>query len=250
MLYRIWDCIVDNPEWREIVGKVIFFDIDRTSIDFQQYISDDIKQALKQARKNKHKIVLCTDKPYTNIYPCLMEMPFDGFVASAGAYVRFGDEVVAHYMLDNEKVSEVLRLLWKHNAVTLTQGVHARYATAEHAEKIREFFRRQNLDGDKMLNGITVVENPSGKAALESIMYMEADVPFEVLCREVQEKSGSYFHMWKAGFGNGEDNAGIIARNGVTKESGMAELLDYWEVPRKDSAVVRAEDIVGLLELL
>lgn len=128
------------------MGQVIFLDIDGTLVNFQQRISEETRLALQQAGKNGHKLVLCTDRAYTGIYPWLMKMPFDGVVASSGAYVRCGDEVVVHHMLDNGKVRELTELLWQHGAATLTQGLHARYVNPGHERRYWTF-----LPGEKWM---------------------------------------------------------------------------------------------------
>lgn len=220
------------------MGKVIFLDIDGTLVDLQQRISEETRLALWQARKNGHKMVLCTDKTYTGIYPWLMKIPFDGVVASSGAYVRCGDEVVAHHMLDNKKVCELTKLLWQHGAATLAQGVHARYVNPDHEKKILDFFARRKMDGNKILNGMTVVENPSAKAALESVLYFVQDRPFTIVLREILEKFDGYFHVMSTGFGCTLEDAGMIGKKGVTKASGMAELLDHWKISRENSIAI------------
>ena len=221
-----------------IMGKVIFLDIDGTLVDLQQRISEETRLALWRARKNGHKMVLCTDKTYTGIYPWLMKIPFDGVVASSGAYVRCGEEVVAHHMLDNKKVCELTKLLWQHGAATLAQGVHARYVNPDHEKKILDFFARRKMDGNKILNGMTVVENPSAKAALESVLYFVQDRPFTIVLREILEKFDGYFHVMSTGFGCTLEDAGMIGKKGVTKASGMAELLDHWKISRENSIAI------------
>ena len=221
-----------------MMGKVVFLDIDGTLVDFQQHMSERTRLALGQARKNGHKMVLCTDRTYTGIYPWLMEIPFDGVVASSGAYVRCGDEVIVHHMLDNAKVSELTGLLWQHGAATLTQGIHARYAVSDHEKQIMDFFRRQNLDGNKILNGITVVENPSMKAGLESILYFTREGSFRTVLQEILEKFDGYFHVMNTSFGCTLDDCGMIGKKGVTKASGMADLLAHWKIPYENCMAI------------
>ena len=220
------------------MGQVIFLDIDGTLVNFQQRISEETRLALQQPGKNGHKLVLCTDRAYTGIYPWLMKMPFDGVVASSGAYVRCGDEVVVHHMLDNGKVRELTELLWQHGAATLTQGLHARYVNPGHEKKILDFFARRKMDGNKILNGMVAVENPSEKAALESVFYFVQDRPFTTALREILERFDGYFHVMSTSFGCTLEEAGMIGKKGITKASGMAELLDYWKVSRENCVAI------------
>ena len=71
--------------------KIVFLDIDGTLVNFNQQMPESTWKALKEARENGHKLVLCTGRTYGHIYPWLLEIGFDAIVASAGAYVRVGE---------------------------------------------------------------------------------------------------------------------------------------------------------------
>ena len=220
------------------MGKVIFLDMDGTLVDLRQRMYPGTWYALQRARANGHKIVLCTARAYTGIYPWLMRMSFDAVVASSGAYVRCGDEVVAHHMLDQEKVRGLTEMLWQQGAATLVQGLYAGYAISGHKEKILDFFRHRNLDGDRILNRVTVVENPSGKAALENVLYFTEKEGFREILQKIPERSDGYFHVMPADFGSTLNHSGIIGRSSITKASAMEELLDYWKIPFGNSMAV------------
>lgn len=220
------------------MGKVVFLDIDGTLIDFHQHMPEGILPALQKARDNGHKIVLCTDRSYTGIYSWLIRIPQDGIIASAGAYVRSGDEVVSHHMLDQEKVRELLLLLGQNDITALVQGIHGRYTVPENQKKVLGFFRKIGLDGDRFLNGITVVEDPAAKAALESIVYFDKTGSGAEQLREIYRKQEGYFHILGSSLGCGLDYSGMFARRGVSMASGMEEFLSYWQIPSENCIAI------------
>lgn len=220
------------------MSKAIFLDIDGTLVDFHQNMTEKTKTALNRAGANGHKLVLCTGRTYSNIYPWLLEFPWDGIIASAGAYVRCGEKVISHKTLDNEKVKKLIQFLERHQALTLTQGIYNRYAKSRDGGKIMDFFARQGFDGEKVLNGITLVEQPAMEDALESVMYFGADIAVPVLEEKIRRKFGDYFSVQGASFGYDQRYTGEIYRCGVTKATGMETLLMYWQMRREDSIAI------------
>jgi len=49
--------------------KTVFLDIDGTLVDFQMKMPESTYKAINRAKENGHKIVLCTGRTYSNIYP-------------------------------------------------------------------------------------------------------------------------------------------------------------------------------------
>lgn len=220
------------------MSSVVFLDIDGTLVDFHQNMTEGTKEALKQARENGHRLVLCTGRTYSNIYPWLLCLPWDGIIASAGAYVRCGEKVISHKTMNHGKVKKLISLLERHQAVTLTQGIYNRYAKSRDGGKIMDFFARQGFDGEKVLNGISLVEEPAREEALESVMYFDADLAVPVMQEKIVRKFGTYFSVQGASFGYDRTYSGEIYQGGVTKATGMEILLAYWQQEREDSVAI------------
>lgn len=220
------------------MGKIVFLDIDGTLVDFHQRMPDSAKAALQKAKENGHKMVICTGRTYTNIYPWLLEFPFDAVVASAGAYIRVQQKTIYHHTLDSVKVRQLVQLLQKHHAYYLLQGINAQYATKEDEKRIGDFFSSQGFDSRKVLNGMTIVENPAEQELLESIMYFEADVRVEVLQEEIKREMDGYFTVAGASFGGDREYTGELTRCGETKSSGMRRLIEYLGMKPEDTVAV------------
>ena len=68
--------------------KIIFLDIDGTLRDFDGTIHE--------AQKNGHKVCLSTGRPYPRIEKRVLDIGFDGIVASSGSYAEYDGECVSH----------------------------------------------------------------------------------------------------------------------------------------------------------
>ena len=87
------------------MGKIIFLDIDGTlTLPGSNVPPESALEAVRLARKNGHKVLLCTGRNPAMMAP-VYEYGFDGAVAGAGGYVFVGDKVLAE-QLDIHPISE------------------------------------------------------------------------------------------------------------------------------------------------
>lgn len=89
--------------------KLIFLDIDGTLIAAPASgPTPGVRQAIRQARANGHLAFLCTGRNLPIIGADILDIGFDGIIASAGAYVAVGGEVLRDQLLPEALVQECL----------------------------------------------------------------------------------------------------------------------------------------------
>ena len=70
--------------------KLIFLDIDGTLTEPGKNVPPaSAVEAVRKARDNGHKVVLCSGRNYGMLSP-LLRYGFDGLVGSAGGYIEYG----------------------------------------------------------------------------------------------------------------------------------------------------------------
>lgn len=104
--------------------KLIFLDIDGTLVSSLSAPSPMVRTAIRRARSKGHLVFLCTGRNLPIIGPDILEIGFDGIVASAGAYAAVGNEVLFDSLLPEELVQECL-------SVFHGLGVYCRIETRE-----------------------------------------------------------------------------------------------------------------------
>ena len=67
--------------------KFIFLDIDGTLVSAMQPPSWQVAAAVRGARANGHKVFLCTGRNMPIIGQDILDIGFDGVIASAGSHV-------------------------------------------------------------------------------------------------------------------------------------------------------------------
>ena len=90
--------------------KLVFLDIDGTMLMTLSSPSPLVAQAIRQARARGHQVFLCTGRNLPIIGEEILAIGFDGVVASAGAYVRVGEEVLLDCLLPEALVQECLEV--------------------------------------------------------------------------------------------------------------------------------------------
>ncbi|MDE7313126.1 MAG: HAD family hydrolase [Eubacterium sp.] len=104
--------------------KFIFLDIDGTLVCAMQAPSEYVAQAVRGARANGHKVFLSTGRNMPIIGKEILEVGFDGVVASAGGHVEADGKVLFDSILPEETVQECLHIFHEH-------GMYCRIETPE-----------------------------------------------------------------------------------------------------------------------
>lgn len=88
--------------------KLIFLDIDGTLVSGLGSPSPLVREAVRSARAKGHLAFLCTGRNMPIIVPKILEIGFDGVIASAGAHIEAGGQVLLDSLLPEETVQECL----------------------------------------------------------------------------------------------------------------------------------------------
>lgn len=104
--------------------KLIFLDIDGTLVAALSAPSPRVAQAIRGARSRGHLVFLCTGRNLPIIGRDILEIGFDGIIASAGGYVSVGNEVLFDSLLPEALVQECL-------TVFHSNGIFCRIETTE-----------------------------------------------------------------------------------------------------------------------
>ncbi len=104
--------------------KFIFLDIDGTLVFEMKAPSDHVSRAIRGARANGHKVFLCTGRNMPIIGPDILDVGFDGVIASAGSHIEVCGRVLYDSILPEETIQECLDIFHK-------QGMYCRIETPE-----------------------------------------------------------------------------------------------------------------------
>ena len=95
------------------MSKIIFIDVDGTLVDYENRLPKSAVEAIRQARKNGHKVYICTGRSKAEVYPEIWAIGLDGMIGGNGAYVEDNGKVVEHKLITSEQCKRIVD--WLHN---------------------------------------------------------------------------------------------------------------------------------------
>jgi len=141
------DITVDNK-------KVIFLDVDGTLVNYENKLPESAVKAIREARKNGHKVYICTGRSEAEVYDEIWNIGLDGMIGGNGAYVKSVDKVVFHQKISKEETKHIVDWLHERKLEFYLECNSGLYGS-EHFEEvgcrsIQEYTNRKGRDGSKV----------------------------------------------------------------------------------------------------
>ena len=204
--------------------KVLFFDIDGTLVNFDTTIPTSTITALRLARENGHKLILCTGRSLGQLQGTIKELSFDGGVLAAGAYVQYQDQVIAATTIPGEKLRNIWSFTDEEKLPYIVQCVD--HTATERSVKAHLF--------DVMEHKYEVDEKQFS-TVFANMEFVESKDDFSYTVEEIRKKLGSQFDVVPMSFMKDGTSSGEITQAGINKAYGMEKLLTYLGKTREDA---------------
>lgn len=216
------------------MGKVLFFDIDGTLIPFQGEMQESTKQALRKAKENGHKIVICSGRSGVQLQKALKEIEFDGYIMNSGAYVEDHHEVIFRSIIENEELEFLLQELEMVGAVYSAQTKDGVITTPRCVSGIMQFHIDNGMSEDKaeeICANRQIETCLTKRHDIEKFVYYKAAISVE----QLRERIGDRFEIAGFSFDKVDPYSGEITAKGIHKASGMEKYLSHYGMTREDS---------------
>lgn len=215
--------------------KVLFFDIDGTLVNFDTTIPASTITALRLARENGHKLILCTGRSLGQLQGSIKELAFDGGVLAAGAYVRYQNTIIEQTTIPKIKLQKIWTFIEEENLPYITQCVD--HTATERTEKkhlfdvMRNKYQVDEKQFSTVFANMEFVENKDDFSHVEKVLYYDTAYTVE----EIRKKLGSQFDVVPMSFMKDGTSSGEITQAGINKAYGMEKLLNYLGKTREDA---------------
>ena len=140
-------------------SRLVFLDIDGTltppgsNIPPQSAIT-----AICSARKNGHKVCLCSGRNIPMLRPLMDHYPFDGFVGGSGAIVGIGDKLLYDCPMDREDTEMAMKLLRENHVYCSIEAKEGAWCDPG----MGEFLAKQNGGNSELLRWRKALEHDLG----------------------------------------------------------------------------------------
>lgn len=212
-------------------------DVDGTMVDFNGEIPESAKQAVRMAKQNGHKLVVCSGRSRFQIQEELLTLGFDGIVGGAGAFVISEDKEIYHAYIDAEHRKSIYDYLEGNGFLFCFQADDGVVLNQRSRDGIWDVMEDMGMSTERLesLSGkMHVTDEPWENERNEKIIYYKAPFPVEKVHADVLP----YFDAVALSLDGADAYAGEIGINGINKSTGMQIYLDYVGVAREDTIAV------------
>lgn len=219
--------------------KIIFLDVDGTLVDYENRIPASAITAIREARKQGHRVYICTGRSRAEVGKELWDIGLDGMIGGNGSYVEDHETVVMHQKITDQQCRRIVDWLHERGLEFYLECNSGLYAS-EHFETeavpvIHAYMKRKEKDKEDLkvadvFEGIrfgeTLYRDDVNKISyiLSSYQdYLDASEEFPDL------KSGTWG-------GKGETALfGDLGVKGIDKAYSIERLLEYLGASREDT---------------
>lgn len=130
--------------------KIIFLDVDGTLVDYENRLPNSAVKAVRQARKNGHRVYISTGRSKAEVYQELWDIGLDGMIGGNGSYVEDNGNVVMHTLISKEQCKRVIDWLHERGLDFYLESNNGLFASENFEEKgkpvIQEYSKRKGKD--------------------------------------------------------------------------------------------------------
>lgn len=217
--------------------KAVFLDIDGTMVNIKGEIAASTKEALKRAKENGHKLLICSGRSYFQMYDELLAIGFSGIVGAAGAFVIADGKEIYHAYIDEEHRKSSFDYLESNGFVFCYQANDGVVMNQRSADGLLAAYQKAGMS-EEMLAGVTgrlhITEEPWKNPYSEKIIYYQS--PFSV--DKVHADLAPYFDVVAMSLEGQGEYAGEIGIGGINKATGMEIYLKHAGIAREDTIAI------------
>lgn len=218
--------------------KIIFLDIDGTLTEPGcNEPPQSALQAIKKTQEKGNLVFLCTGRNYDMLSP-LLQYGFDGVIASSGAYIRCGREVIYDCPMTEEEQRQALEILRKNGVFRTVECVDGSY-TDEGFKEFLEKNANENSNSELLrwrrqieesLN-IRPMAEYAGQPVYKVVMMMQNEEQLAEPKMVLGEKFDFCIQEHdKYGFINGE-----LIKKEYNKGTALRRVCEHYGIPVEDS---------------
>ncbi len=224
------------------MSKVIFLDVDGTLIDYEAKMPHSAGMAVEKARKNGHKVYICTGCSKAEILKRNL-CDLDGMIGGNGAYVESNGQVIMHQGLSKEDVKHIVDWCNQRKLGFYLESNSGMYCNDYMLEQGPNTMRKYILgkgasEKDASNNSHTFISN---FILLKGDDLYRDDVnKISFILSSYQDHLDSkdeFKHLVANTWGGRNEEAlfGDLGPTGITKRYAIEVLLDYLHVSKEDT---------------
>ena len=217
--------------------KTIFLDVDGTLVADKGLVPHSAIEAIQNARKLGHKVILCTGRAMSELYDHILEINFDGIVACGGNYVVCDQQVLFERTIPVEDLKELYRYFDEHGIhyyAEANSGLYASEGCDAQLAEISKGLSSSLIHSMDMFRHHLVKGQSLVREDVTKVSFLGSSHAFESLKSEFEGRF-ELFDLVVPLFGK---NSGEISILGTDKTVGMDVILKHYQLSIEDSIAI------------
>ena len=208
---------------------ILFFDIDDTLFSHQTFtIPESTHEALVRARANGHHLVLASGRGHSGIVDLYDDTLFEGAVCCSGGCVFWNDELIIDHPIPQDKAAYLIQLAEQYESGISVQGKLESWQNNKVMEVMRRVLPKSALKKRMHMQSLSQRQ----EQPIYKVDYFFPDLEHaQALLAKLPEDLNICVFPDAIGKGSGCE----VSANGVSKGSGITELLNWLGIDRSDS---------------
>lgn len=215
------------------MSKILFFDIDGTLYDFSGHMPASTVRALRQARANGHRLVICSGRTKFQVYPELFEM-FDGYIGATGAYVENKDEIIYEHFMPENIIRQAQDVIEQSGGFAVAMTRDNLIFRKECLDYLIGKFKSQGVGMDmisRIMGDYILADCLSDYRNVEKMLYYGSSWPVSKVADALRDSCD----ITASSFESGVDDSGEITLRNLNKSFGMKKYADYFSFRQEDT---------------
>lgn len=222
------------------MGKILFVDVDGTLVNYECQLPDSAVSAIRQARKNGHRVYICTGRSKAEVYENLWDIGLDGMIGGNGSYVEDHGTVVMHQLITREQCERIVDWLHSRKLEFYLESNNGLFASEHFEDKalasVQEYCKRKGAPNANELS----VRSIFPEMIFDGEMYRDDLNKVSYLLNDYQDYLDTreqFPDMANGTWGGAGETAlfGDLGVKGITKANAIEHLLSYLGAKREDT---------------
>ena len=227
-------------------SKLVFLDIDGTYA-VHGVVPPGHEDAVRRVRAAGHRVFLCTGRSKALLPTGILDVGFDGLVASAGCYVEVEGKLLMDRRFPGALARRVVSLLVEHDAAFVLEAPEALYGPPGVDDRLRALLGpgggQEQHGADDFLRALRMLEDLS-EVSFAKVTYLAATAPWTELLSSLGPRVG----FVPSSIVEAHDFAGELYLVDVHKALGIELVQRHLAAERSD--VIAFGDGINDLEML
>ena len=132
---------------------VVFFDVDKTLIDWEIGINEPTektRESINKLKENGYLTMLATGRPKNIIRENLITLGLDGIIGSNGAYIEVDKKVILNEYIDVESLKEIVYFFEENKMDYMLEGQKTNYVNTMNNPVIERFLEGEDFTEENL----------------------------------------------------------------------------------------------------